>query len=69
MIKIILFAVLFFYALYRVGGFLLKILSLGATNSQDSRRPKDGSVHVDSNPKENKKSFEGGEYVDFEEIK
>ncbi len=69
MIKLILFAVLFFYALYRVGGFLLKILSLGATNPQENRRPNDGNVHVDSNPNRDKKSFEGGEYVDFEEIK
>lgn len=69
MIKIILIAILFFYALYRVGGFLLKIVSLGASNQSDRRSPRDGNVHVDKNPNKDKKHFEGGEYVDYEEVK
>jgi len=68
MFKVILIFVLFIYAVYRVGGFIIKILSFGSDGSQ-KRTPRNGNVHVDSNPKENKKSFEGGEYVDYEEVK
>ena len=66
MFKIILIFVLFIYAIFRIGGFLVKILSFG---SDQKRTQQKGNVHVDSNPKQDKKSFDGGEYVDYEDVK
>ena len=68
MLKIIFFFILFCYTIYRIGGFLLKILTFGATGSKN-RVYKNGNVHVQKPPNQNKKSFDGGEYVDFEDVK
>ena len=67
MLKIILFAVLFFYAIYRVSGFLVKIFGMGSQPQQQRNHPR-GNVRVDDDTKKSKKSFEGGEYIDYEEV-
>ncbi len=67
MFKIILFFILFCYAIYRIGGFVIKLLMFG-TNNPKSRVHKNGNVHVDKKPTQDK-SFGGGEYVDYEEVK
>lgn len=76
----ILLAFLFFFVLFRVGGFFLKLLFGGFStprnqphSSQTGRKPRDGNVHIDHVPKDDKKKkaghYKGGEYVDFEEVK
>ena len=68
MLKVLFFLILSFYAIYRVGGFLIKILTFGSTGRKNKVNKK-GSVHVQKPANEDKKSFEGGEYVDFEDVK
>ena len=68
MVKVILFFVLICYTIYRVGGFVIKILSFGSTDSKN-RVHKKGNVHVDKQPMKGKAHFDGGEYVDYEEVK
>ena len=68
MFKFILFFVLFCYAIYRVGGFVIRLLTFGSASSKN-RVHKNGNVHVDNQPNQIKKPFDGGEYVDFEEMK
>lgn len=68
MFKGILIFLLFIYAIYRVGGFLFKVLSFGS-GSEQKRTHRNGNVQVDSSSKQKKKPFDGGEYVDYEEVK
>ena len=71
MLKFLLIVGLVVYALYKFGTLFYKA---GAASNhprqQPPRRPADGNVNIDSNPK-NKKggTFKGGEYVDYEEVK
>jgi hypothetical protein len=68
MLKVILFAILIVYGIYRIGGFVIKILSFGSTDGQ-SRVHKNGNVHVDKDPNKDHKTYDGGEYIDYEEVK
>ena len=68
MVKVILFFVLICYTIYRVGGFVVKILSFGSTDSKNSVH-KNGNIRVDKQPTKGNGHFDGGEYVDFEEVK
>ena len=77
MIKFLLIVIAFFYILSKVGGFIFRTLFGAAAQraqqqQRTTRKPADGNVNIDYAPKEDKKSpknFEGGDYVDFEEIK
>ena len=79
MFKFLLIAFLFFFVLFKVGGFFLRLLLGGfstdrnhQTSTHSTRKPKDGNVHIDHIPNDNKKKsgdFKGGEYVDYEEVK
>lgn len=31
--------------------------------------PNRGNIHVDNNPNQEKKNYDGGEYIDYEEVK
>ena len=66
MLKVILFAIIFFYAIYRVSGFLVKLFGTGA-QAQQRNHPR-GNVRVNKTPDKSKKSFNGGEYIDYEEV-
>lgn len=56
------------YVLYKMGFF--RALSGGYTEKDRIRRPPNSNVNVDNPPpKEKKRGFKGGEYVDYEEIK
>jgi len=67
MFKILLFAILTIYALWRITSFLGKITGGGSGSQSNGNRG--GNVRVDNNPNKNKKDFGGGEYVDYEEVK
>ncbi len=45
----------------------MKILSLGSSSSQN-RTHKNRNVRVDKQPNQGGKSYDGGEYVDYEEV-
>ena len=82
MLKFLIIVVLIGYVFYKVGGMVFKVLT-GNIGGQQSRgnfqgqnrpgnnpRPKDGNVNIDYVPKGKKgKDFDGGEYVDYEEVK
>lgn len=82
MLKFLLILVLLIYLIYKVGGFFFKLLFMGSqqqrsydsqhTHQQKSHTPPNSNVKVDYVPKKDRKSgenFEGGQYVDFEEVK
>ncbi|MCP4458912.1 MAG: hypothetical protein GY816_12950 [Cytophagales bacterium] len=66
--KVILFFFLFCYAVYRIGGFLIKFITFNSTGSK-SRVHKKGNIRVDKQQKNGKSHYDGGDYVDFEEVK
>ena len=77
MLKLIAF-ILLFLLLFRAVGVVLRLLLGGSftnrTNTQfrqTHKRPAGGNINIDYDPgKENRKGkkFEGGDYVDFEEV-
>jgi uncharacterized protein YxeA len=83
MLKFLLILILVIYLLYKVGGFLFKIMFLGSPNYQqrsqngyerNHRKAQDGNLNIDYVPKKERgektgKGFKGGDYVDFEEVK
>ncbi len=66
MFKIILFAVLAIYALWRISSFIGKITGMGTRSGGVNQN---GNVRVETDPNKNKEEFDGGEYVDYEEVK
>jgi len=78
MLKILAIVFVVSYLTYKVGGFLLRALSvaLGQDPAQrnfrgKSKKSKDGNVNIDHVPKDKKggnKGYKGGEYVDYEEL-
>lgn len=73
MLKFLLIILLFIYLSFRIGGYLLRLL-LGGNNPDQNRqeyrktRPRDGNVDVVDAPKKGGKGYDGGEYVDYEEV-
>lgn len=71
MLKFLLIIFLISYVVFRLGGFFFKILSLGTQrNSPEPKRPPGSNVEIDFVPRKdkNRKGFNGGEYVDYEEV-
>jgi len=76
MIKLLLIFFIIFYLLFKVGGFFIRTLLGGNTQSAFSgrgdqhkqQRPRNGNVNVDYSPKKDGE-IKGGEYVDYEEVK
>lgn len=82
MFKVLLIVFAFFFLLFRVGGFFMKLLFGGMQakqnqpfqkqSSQNKPKPKDGNVHIEHVPdnlKKGDKGFDGGDYIDYEEVK
>lgn len=85
MFKFLLIIILICYLIYRVGGFLFRMLFIGAQQQQQHRNQYQGSQqsshtkkapgsnlnidHIPHKDKKNPRDFDGGEYVDFEEVK
>lgn len=70
MFKFLLIIILVFYAIYRIGGFFFRVFSAGYQGHEQHQQAHSGQTRVDANPKKNdKKPFEGGEYIDYEEVK
>lgn len=67
--KFIIIAILIIYALVRFSGFLLRILAAGQQRQSSQGHYQQEQPHVDRNPSAGKKSFDGGEYIDYEEVK
>jgi len=72
MLRILLIFSLIFYVLYKVGFFRGLAQGLQGDAQQNSnRKPPNSNVNVDAVPPKEKRTskFEGGEYVDYEEVK
>lgn len=69
MFKFILIAILIIYALIRFSGFLLRIMGSSQQRHESYQQPNNAQTRVDRNPKNEKKPFDGGEYIDYEEVK
>jgi hypothetical protein len=68
MLKLLIILALSAYVLSKIGGFLFRV-GAASQNRNDQQR-KEGNVHVDPNPKKDKRgNIKGGDYVDFEEVK
>jgi hypothetical protein len=68
MLKFLLIIGLVFYGLYKFGSLFYKA---GAASQQHFREPrKSNTINIDAEPKAKKgKTYKGGEYVDYEEVK
>lgn len=85
MLKFFLILIIIFYLIYRIGGFFFRMLFTKAfqqhqnqyrqhqtTSRQYSKTPPNSNVRVDYVPKEernDRKDFNGGQYVDYEEVR
>jgi hypothetical protein len=70
MIRILIITALIVYIFSKLSSFFFRV---GAASQRDRnfqhRRP-EGSIHVDSAPKKDKRGkIKGGDYVDYEEVK
>ena len=72
MLKFLLILFAFIYLTFRIGGYIMRLFlgSSGKQNQSFKQRPKDGNVSINYDPKEkrNQKGYQGGEYVDYEEV-
>ena len=76
MIKFLLILSFISYLIYKVGGFLFKILFIGATQSKRASNTgggrkysaPDSNVDIEHIPKK-PEGFKGGDYIDYEEVK
>lgn len=80
MLKFLIIMALILYLVFRVGGFFMRTL-FGSTTmnrqgefrnrGQQKVRPKDGNVDIDYVPedRDKKDGYEGGDYIDYEEVK
>lgn len=77
MFKALLIIFAFFFIVFRIGGFFMRLFFGGvqtrqqqANNRNAQQKPVDGNVNIDHIPDKNKKdSFKGGDYIDYEEVK
>ncbi len=77
MLKFFLILFLIAYCIYKVGGFLFKSFFVQQQaqrpfeETTHRQKPADGNVYVENPPKRSPKKdkqFDGGEYVDYEEV-
>ncbi|MAJ50420.1 MAG: DUF4834 domain-containing protein [Flammeovirgaceae bacterium] len=76
MIKFLLILSFIAYLTYKLGGFLFKILFVGATQSKRASNTRggrkysvpDSNVSIEHMPKKSE-GFKGGDYIDYEEVK
>lgn len=84
MIKFLVISFLVFFIIYKLLGFFFRLLLRTGINHQQqqhqahtrqskAKRPSDGNVIVDYVPNNKKesadKTYNGGEYIDYEEVK
>ncbi len=76
MLKFLLILVLLVYTFHKASSFLFKVVLGGSSKSQfqaykNKKKSANGKVHVDhaTSEKKGRKDFQGGEYIDFEEMK
>lgn len=76
MLKFLIILVLLIYTFYKVASFLFKIVFGGVQRNEfrsydHQSKQTNGKVNVDRAPSKRKKDggYQGGEYVDFEEVK
>lgn len=68
--KFIVILALIIYIISKIGGFFFRVGAASQQRQYQQRRP-EGSVHVNAQPKKEKRSgnIKGGDYVDYEEVK
>jgi hypothetical protein len=69
MFKFLLIIIIAFYAIYRIGGFFFRIFSASHQGQESPDQSSNAQTRVDRNSKNEKKPFDGGEYIDYEEVK
>jgi hypothetical protein len=67
--QILIFA-LIIYLISKLSGFFFRVGATSQQNKNSQQRKPEGSIHVDSVPKKEKRGdIKGGDYVDYEEVK
>ncbi|NQW28026.1 MAG: hypothetical protein HQ474_08955 [Flammeovirgaceae bacterium] len=77
MIRVLLIIFIIIYVVYKVSGFFLKIMFIRANQSQKGASVNtnkrsavpNSNLNIDHIPKKEDKDVQGGDYVDYEEIK
>ncbi|HEX9649098.1 MAG TPA: hypothetical protein VGA21_00945 [Cyclobacteriaceae bacterium] len=72
MLKFLLILFAFMYLTFKLGGYIMRFLlgNSGKENQSFKQKPKGGNVSINFDPKDkrNQKGYQGGEYVDYEEV-
>jgi len=66
MFKILIIATLVIYILYKITSFMSRVAAHGR---EEYHTPPNSNVRIEKNPRDDKKPFKGGDYVDYEEVK
>ncbi|MDH5476529.1 MAG: hypothetical protein OEX22_12605 [Cyclobacteriaceae bacterium] len=76
MFKALLIIFAFFFIIFRIGGFFMRLFFGGiqtrqqqATHRNSKQKYDDGNIHIDHIPDTKKEDFKGGDYIDYEELK
>ncbi len=81
MLKFILILFLAFYIIYKLAGFLVRVMVINVAQQQQKqfrrqtepakKKARGGNVNIDFIPQDSKNDgkLKGGEYVDYEEVK
>jgi len=68
--KFIIIFIIILYLLSKIGGIFFRAGAASQRGKNYQERRPNGSVHVDSVPKKQKRgNIKGGDYVDYEEVK
>lgn len=70
MIRLLIILALIVYVLSKLSGLFFRVGASSQRNKNFQQRRPEGSIHVDSAPKKEKRgNIKGGDYVDYEEVK
>ena len=76
LLKVILFALVFYYIIKTIGSFVFRFLGGNASHHQQrqaNQHKKEGEINIDYIPHDQKSkstsSKKGGDYIDYEEVK
>ncbi len=71
MFKFLLLTFVFFYVLFRIGGFFMRVLFGRMQQPPKQSSYRKGDVFVNNQPAakiKEKKNYSGGDYIDYEEV-
>ncbi len=70
MLRFLIIISLIGYVLFKIGSLFFRAGAASQQGRFQARKPSQGSIHINTPPKEKKSgTIKGGDYVDYEEVK